>query len=222
MSAAAAVAPVETGACDLVGEIAAMAQARTTRSVEHAGAETRLAADLGLRGDAAHAFLDEFAEKYGVHLGMLRFRRFFEEEGFDPLAPALIFWLRRIDRNFALQMRAAEATEREITIAHMARVAEAKTWFDPAVSDQPKPREPRTIYGQMGAGLLSLVPIFLATIMPAMLVLMLGLAVWSGNWSIVERNLWLVAFMGALAGLQAWIARNSWRAIERKLATGAA
>lgn len=222
MTTAALAAPVQTGANDLVSEIAAMAQARSTRRLEHVGAETRLAADLGLKGDAAHAFLDEFAEKYGAHLGMLRFRRFFEEEGFDPLAPALIFWLRRIDRNFARQMQAAEATERDITIAHMARVAEAKTWFDPDAAAKPKPREPHTLSGQIGAGLLSLVPIFLAVIMPAMLVLMLGLAVWSGNWSIVGRNLWLVALMAALSGLQAWIARNSWRAVERKLATGAA
>lgn len=217
-----AVAPAAARADDVVSEIAAMAKARAARGVEHVGAETRLVADLGLKGDAAHAFLNQFAETYGVHMGMLRFRRFFEDEGFDPLAPALIFWLRRIDPQFAARMRAAEDGEREITIAHLAQVAARKSWFDPDESARARPRDPKTLPGQIGMGLLTVPPLVLAAVMPAMLVLMVVLAIWSGNWSLIGRNLWLVVFMGALAGLQGWIATNSWRSIQRKLASGAA
>lgn len=217
-----ATAPTTAQAEDVISAIAAMAKARSMRHVEHLGADTRLVADLGLKGDAAHAFLNQFAETYGVHMGMLRFRRFFEDEGFDPLAPALIFWLRRIDPGFAARMRAAEDGEREITIAHLAQVAARKSWFDPDVSARPRPREPEGLPGQIGVGLLTVPPLVLAAVMPAMLVLMVVLAIWSGNWSLIGRNLWLVVFMGALAGLQGWIAAQSWRSIQRKLATGAA
>ena len=52
-----------------------------------------------------------------------------------------------------------------------------------------------------------------------LLVLMVVLAMVSGNWNVLVDNWWLVLFMAGLAGLQGWIARNSWRSIERKLAS---
>lgn len=205
---------------DLVGEIAAMAQAKATRRVENVGPTTRLVADLGIDGADARAFMDALAENYGVSLGGMRWRRYFGEEGFDPLAPALVFWLRRLDRDFGLRWRQAESVAREVSIAHLARVTEAKRWLDPDVSARPPSREPRTVHGFIGAALLSLLPIFLVAIMPAMLALFLLAPLWSGDWSVVTRNLWLVAFMAGLAAWQVWIARNSWRAIERKLDAG--
>lgn len=204
---------------ELEGEIAAMAHARALKRVDEVTPAMRLRADLGIDGDAAQDFMTAFKEKYAVNLDRLVWRRYFREEGFDPLAPALVFWLRRFDRDFAHRWNAAENAEREISIAHLARVAQAKKWSDPSADARPEPGEPKHIGLLILRGVLSLAPIALVLTLPVLMALMLYLAAVSGNWEVLMRNFWLVLFMLGLVGLQGWIARNAWRSIERKLAS---
>ncbi|WP_395645485.1 hypothetical protein [Terricaulis sp.] len=203
---------------ELESEIAALAHAAALKRVDAVTPDMRLRADLGVDGDAARDFIGAFAARYEVDLDRLVWRRFFREEGFDPLAPALAFWLRRLDRDFAYRWSRAEDAEREISIAHLARVAETKKWFDPGA--EAKPANAQNHVGFLILrGVLSLAPIALVLTLPVLLVLMVLLAAMSGNWNVLMDNWWLVIFMAGLVGLQGWIARNSWRSIERKLAS---
>lgn len=207
-----------TDKTELEAEIAAMAHARALNRVEAVGPDMRLRADLGIDGDSAQEFMRAFAEKYEVDLDRLIWRRFFREEGFDPLAPALVFWLRRLDRDFSYRWTRAEDAEREISIAHLARVAVAKKWSDPGADAKPAEGQ-KHIGFVLLRGLLSLAPIALVLTLPVLMVLMVVLAAASGNWNVLVDNWWLVLFMAGLVALQGWIARNSWRSIERKLAS---
>lgn len=208
-----------TDRTELESEIVALAEACALKRVESVTPDMCLRADLGIDGAAAQDFMTAYKEKYGVNLDRLVWRRYFREEGFDPLAPALVFWLRRLDRDFSHRWTAAEDAEREISIAHLARVAQAKKWSDPGADARPQPDAPKHFGFVVLRGLMTLPPIALVLTLPVLMALMFYLAAVSGNWEVLMQNFWLVLFMVGLVGLQGWIARNSWRSIERKLAS---
>jgi hypothetical protein len=80
---------------------------------------TRIEEDLGMTGDDAAEFLEEFSRRFGVELAGLEFHKHFGAEGCNPLW--LLFppaWLE-------------DHGNYPVTVDHLVRVAEVKRWFSP-------------------------------------------------------------------------------------------
>jgi hypothetical protein len=91
----------------------------------------RLHADLHLTGDDAHGLLAMFEDQFKPDMTGFVWLRYFEDEGWNFLDPAVAMIGGLFSASFATRWAAAMAAEREITIAHLADVAERGAWFEP-------------------------------------------------------------------------------------------
>lgn len=174
--------------------------------------ETSLHGDLGLDGDTAAGFMAAFTNKFGVDMGGFYWLRYFSDEGFDPLAPVLIAAARRASPQFNRRFRAALAEEREITLGHLAEIAEAKRWAHPgpvhALARKPRPLAGFfVVLGALGV----------LTFCGVGAIALYGLVV--GAWG--EINLASAAAVVAAAALPIFWLWSSCRNIQRKLASAA-
>lgn len=194
---------------NLIVEIAELAK-------NHTGAtsvtpSTRLYADLGMTGDDARGFMLTFAASYEVDLGDLVWLRYFDDENTDMLAPAAALAASVFSPAFAVRWQAARDAEREITIAHLAEVARAKTWIDPGETFR---RERRV------SPLLLVLSVASALIMGFFLLLGAVVAYGFLAGQLGDRNLLAlvgIALMGILFPL--YLGFASWRTIQCKLAS---
>lgn len=159
--------------------------------------------DLGLDGDSAHALLRAVEHKFDVDFEGFRFLRYFSEEGWAPFRPLVVFVLERASPDFARRWRAASDAERDVTVAHLIAVAEAKRWSEPAL---PRARAaPSLLAGAFGV----LAPLILALAPAVYLAAYIGT---SGR-----SALGMLAGVGAFSAVIAVLIWNAWRGVERKL-----
>ena len=90
---------------------------------------SRLEEDLGMTGDDASDFLQDFANEFAVDLTPLKFHKHFGPEGFNP------FWL------FAPPDWLRDHGDYPVTVAHLVAVAKSGRWFCPPTVS-PTPRGP--------------------------------------------------------------------------------
>ncbi|MEQ1819844.1 MAG: DUF1493 family protein [Terricaulis sp.] len=174
--------------------------------------ETRLYADLGMTGDDAHKFLLGFALNYGVDMGDVVWLRYFDDEPStnDLMEPALVLAASVLSPAFAVRWQAARDAEREITVAHLADVARAKTWLIPSEACK------RT----RGASPLMLAFSVVSVLLMAFFVLLGGVVAYAFlTGQLGEIN--AVPLIGVLAVsvLPFFFAYSSWKSIQRKLAS---
>lgn len=93
--------------------------------------ESRLFTDLGMDGDDASEFLQAFSQRFDIDWTGFHWLRYFGDEGIDVFAPVFSVVAQSLSANFRQRWKAAREAEREITVAHLARVAEAKRWIEP-------------------------------------------------------------------------------------------
>lgn len=100
------------------------------------GPESRLS-DLGIDGQDGGEVLREIAAKHPIDFSGFHFLRYFGDEGMDFFQPFFVMVARLISRDFDARWRTALDAEREISVRHLALVAEAGRWFEP---DEPRMR----------------------------------------------------------------------------------
>jgi len=173
-------------------------------------AETLLYRDLGVTGDDAVALLDAFTTKYGVDLSAFVWGNFFDDEGGSAamLEPALVLAASILSPTFAVRWQAARDAEREISVAHLAKVARARVWIDPDASFQ---RE-----NKLNA--LGLIFSVLATATMAFLVLLGGVVVYGFlTGELGDQKILVLIGIVAMGLMPIYLAFASWRQIQRKL-----
>ncbi|MEZ5960327.1 MAG: DUF1493 family protein [Hyphomonadaceae bacterium] len=192
----------------VLGEIIAAAKRATAAA--NIDANTRLYADLGMTGDDASNFMDEFAAKYAVDMSSFVWLRYFDDEGSDMMGPAIALAASILSPSFAVRWQAARDAQREITIAHLAEVARTTLWRHPG----------EALKTTRGPGVLTLVFSSIS----------IAIAVFFGLGSVLvfyalvagelgEQNL-LVALGVIATGLVfPALGYASWRKIRRKLAS---
>jgi hypothetical protein len=74
-----------------------------------------------------------FEDRFKPDMGGFVWLRYFEDEGWDFLDPAVVMIGSLFSARIATRWAAAMAAEREITIAHLAEVTERGAWFEPGV-----------------------------------------------------------------------------------------
>jgi len=173
-------------------------------------ADTRLYADLGLTGDDAGNFMTAFAAKYEVDMSAFVWLRYFDNEGWDLMGPAIALAACIISPSFAVRWHAAHDAEREITIAHLADVARTKVW-----------REPEQAFRRTKAPLVQILVFSVLSVFLAAFFLLGSLAVLHAFLGGQLGNKNLLALLGVIAtGLVfPGLAFASWRQIQRKLAS---
>ena len=124
---------------DTLADIAALAAQFAGREISEIAPGTRLYADLGLTGDDAHGLMAVFAERFSVDMGGFVWLRYFDDEGWNMLDPAVVMAASLVSRGFMAQWAAATSAEREITISHLADVAARRAWFEPG-AEHHRPR----------------------------------------------------------------------------------
>lgn len=173
---------------------------------------TRLYGDLGMTGDDAHEFLLGFAIKYDVDMGELIWLRYFDDEGTanDLMGPAIALAASVLSPAFAVRWQAAREAEREIDIAHLAEVARVKRWINPGEAMRRNRRD---------SPLLLLFSA--ATLLVMAFFVILGVVVAHGllTRQLGQRDVLPLVGIVAASVLPLFFALNSWRAIERKLAS---
>ncbi|MCX7359830.1 MAG: DUF1493 family protein [Alphaproteobacteria bacterium] len=194
----------------LLNEIIELAKNRTGKDA--VTADTRLYADLGLTGDAAREFLLAFATKHDVDMERLIWLRFFDDEPSisDLMEPAVMLAASVLSPSFAARWQAARDAEREITLAHLADVARAKSWTDPGDAFRRTRGHSPLVIAFSGASVL-LMAFFV------LLGAAVGYALIAGE--LGEVN--VIALLGVIgvSVLPFFFAFASWRSIERKLAS---
>ncbi len=92
---------------------------------EKLGPETRLREDLGMEGDDAVEFLEEFSKRFDVDLGKFEFHKHFGPEvAYNPLIVLIDFIFKRPPRY-------PDLGKYPVTVKHLILVAENKKWFLP-------------------------------------------------------------------------------------------
>ena len=195
----------------LLAEIIDLAKSHT--GAKTVTADTRLHADLGMTGDDAERFLQAFAIKYDVDMGALEWQRYFENEATmaDMLMPAMVLGASVLSPAFAVRWQAAREAEREITIAHLAVVANEKAWREPDGSFR---REPKSNALTLIFSTLALLTMgfFLAIGVAVLYAFLTG--------ALGERQvLVLVGIAATGIALPIYLAYASWRQISAKLAS---
>jgi hypothetical protein len=90
--------------------------------------ETRLEEDLGMTGDDAAEFLEEFAEEFQVNLTGIEFHKHFGPEGCGPT----LFWPR------TLKEALKDHGKYPVTIGHLIDIALANRWICPPLHGSKK------------------------------------------------------------------------------------
>lgn len=185
-------------------------------SVDLAGAKrdkltpaTRLVGDLGLDGDPAAAFMQAFKERFGVDMERFYWLRYFSDEGWDMLNPLIVSFA-RLQPEFDRRWRAALAEEREITLAHLVTVAEAKAWIHPGPEHSIARKRSR-----FAALLVSAAALGVAVFGVLYAIALYGLA----TGALGEVSFVTAATMVAVIAFPLLLAWFGWRNIKRKLAT---
>jgi hypothetical protein len=171
---------------------------------------TRLHADLGMTGDDAADFVTAFGNKYEIEMSEFVWLRYFEDEGLDLLSPALIWIGQSLSPAFARRWRAARDAEREITIADLADMAEARRWHHPSTPKLAIGEE--RWFARVISATALLVQLFLFGLGALTLYAYLSGQIGSVN---------LVTLFGiaAVSALFPLLGLASWRNIQRKLAS---
>ena len=195
----------------LLPEIIELAKSHTGAKV--VTADTRLYADLGMTGDDAERFLAGFAVKYDIDMSALEWQRYFDNEPTmaDMLMPALVFGASVLNPAFAVRWQNARGGEREITIAHLAEVANTKIWREP---DETFRRAPKS-------NALTLILSAFALLTKAFFVA-IGVAVLAAflSGALGERRVLVLVGIGATGVLlPLYLCYASWRQISAKLAS---
>lgn len=193
----------------LLAEIVELAKA--VSDVDDVGPDSRLFSDLHLDGDDAGAFMERFAAKHGVDMTDFVWLRYFGDEGFDMMGPAISMAASILSPSFAVRWQAARDAEREITIGHLVEVARDKMWQDPGEEFR-TPDKLSVLFLAFSAISVALMAFFFLT----------GFAVIYGFLAgqLGDRNL-LTLFGIAATSLffPVHLAYSSWRSIQRKLAS---
>ena len=194
---------------DTLAEITALAAQFTDKEPADIAPSARLYADLGLTGDDAHGLMAVFADQFKVDMSGFVWLRFFDDEGADFVGPALVLAARLISTRFDERWTAVLAAEREITLAHLAKVADRGAWFDPP----PGPTRPRQSPLALPLSLLMLTATVFLALVGAI-----------GCWGYFTGQLGgvnvLTAFgLAAMALLPLFLAWSNVRAIRGKLAS---
>lgn len=194
---------------DLVRDIAKLVEPFAHKS---ATANTRLYSDLGLTGDDADALMKAFVVKYDVDMSNFVWLRYFEDEPTlnDLMGPAMALAASVLSPSFAVRWQAARNAEREITIAHLAAVAAAKTWIEPG--DDFRRRQRASALLPLFSAASVLVMAFFALLGPMVIYVFL-------TGGLGERNALALIGILAVSILPFFLAFTSWRAIRRKLAS---
>jgi len=184
--------------------------ARDQTGVKTITPHTRLYSDLGMTGDDAQEFMTAFAVKYDVDMGSFIWLRYFDDEGSDMMAPAIALAASVLSPSFAVRWLAAHEAEREITIAHLVKVAGERIWFEPsdALKRKPDPRVLTLIFSVLSVLVSAFFVFGSAVVLYALLAGDLG-----------EKNLLVVFGVIATGLVFPWLAYASWRNIQRKLAS---
>ena len=184
--------------------------ARSQAGAKTITANTRLYADLGMTGDDAQEFMTAFAVKYDVDMGEFVWLRYFDDEGSDMMARAIALAASILSPSFAVRWQAAYDAEREITIAHLAKVAGERKWREPSDAFKRKP-DPRV---------LTLIFSVLSVLVSAFFVFGSAVVLYALLAGDLGNNNLLVVFGVIATGLVfPWLAYASWRNIQRKLAS---
>lgn len=197
---------------EMFEELKALAIAYTEVKPDKIVPDARLLSDFGLDGDDASGFMAAFTNKFGVDMSGFYWLRYFGDEGWDFLAPAMIA-VARLHPGFDMRWCAALAEEREITLHHLINVAETKRWIHPGPEDaRPHATGPiRTIIGWvMAAPILGFAALGV--------IMLYGLA----TGALGEVSLVTAATAVATTAFPALLAWTAWRNIQRKLASGPA
>jgi hypothetical protein len=199
----------DSEARDYFAEIAALAKRRAVAAVDEIHASTRLLSDLGLDGNDADPFIEEFAKTYDVDMTSFQWLRYFGDEGFDLLSPALVMTARFFSPAFARKWDAAREAEREITIAHLVHVAETRAWSHPGAEDRV----------QSDYTIMNIISVLMALAL-VLLVATGALACYGYlTGEIGSVNILTLAGLLGMALFPVMLAISSWRNIQRKLAT---
>lgn len=192
----------------VLAEIIALAKAHT--GAKTITANTRLYADLGTTGDDAQEFLTAFAVKYDVDMSGLIWLRYFDDEGMDMMGPAIALAASILSPDFAIRWQAAHDAEREITIAHLVDVADAKVWRDPgdAFRRAPAPRVLTLIFSIISVLIATFFLLGSAIVLYSLLTGRLG-----------DKNLLVLVGVIATGLVFPGLAFASWNNIQRKLAS---
>lgn len=188
----------------LIDEIADLVARTADAPRERVNASTRLFSDLGMDGDDAHDVMQAFCARYPVDMSTFHWRRYFGDEGWSMGQPAVVLVLQAASRSFRERWATAERAEREITVAHLARVAEAGHWFEPDEPMTPRVRWIGVVIGVFGAT-------------PAVAFLLFS-AVLIGE-GVVSRSPTPLLIGAALALFPALVFGTAWLSIQRKLAS---
>lgn len=116
-----------------IAEITALAAQFVGKEPHEITPHMRLHADLHLTGDDAHGLLATFEDRFKPDMSNFVWLRYFEDEGWNFLDPAVVMIGSLFSARFGTRWAAAMAAEREITIAHLAEVADRGAWFEPGV-----------------------------------------------------------------------------------------
>lgn len=99
--------------------------------------ETTLRRDLKIDGRRAHKVMEAFAAKFEVDMASYDHRRFFTayDLDFGFLTPDYTWVFLTLNPHFRRAWHAAQAYE--VSVGHLAAVADKKVWFDPAPEAHP-------------------------------------------------------------------------------------
>ena len=136
---------------DLATTTASEAISQLLREVADArlsGPGDKLRRDLGIDGRRAHRFMQAFADRFSVDMATYDHRRFFTAYDLDfGIATPDFTWLfLSINPGFRRAWNAAQTYE--ISVQHLAAVADRQSWFDPAPEPHSPPVEVSSPYWQ--------------------------------------------------------------------------
>lgn len=194
---------------DKLTDITALAAQFTGKEPGDIAPGARLYADLGLAGDDAHGLMAVFQDRFKVDMSGFVWLRFFDDEGWDFVGPALVLAARLLSTRFDERWTAVLAAEREISLAHLAEVAERGVWLDPP----PGPTRPRLAPLALPLSLLALAGVAFLFFVGVL-----------GCWGYFAGQLggvnWVTALgLIAMALLPVVLVWSSIRSIRRKLAS---
>lgn len=170
--------------------------------------ESRLLSDLGLDGDDAGELIEALSKRFDISWEGFHWLRYFGDEYLDPFAPALSTVAQWLSADFRQRWKNAREVEREITIAHLARVAEARRWIEPPDTAR---REVQSIPARvLGA--------VMGAVAPPSLVLLGAFAVIALMSGHVTNPLVAIGLLGLITAI-VWMIWVSWTNIRRKLAS---
>lgn len=200
---------------ELYEEIAALAVRASGVKRDKLTRNSRLLADLDIDGDDAGKFMAAFANDFDVEMEGCFWLRYFDDEGWDMLTPAMVLVGRIVSPGFKQSWDRARDAEREITLGHLVAVAEAKHWIDPG----PEHRRQSSPRGAVARTLWIALPAFAALALLAFTafgaIMLYGLA--TGAMGALNPLTAGTAIL--LAGFPLLMAWNSRRNIQRKLAS---